>query len=105
MAGDIQRRIQLLIDGDKGGDRTAHVVEIALKAGHVLHDLVLRAGLERHGKEFHHAHWVGQTLEGGTIAFPIPSAGEAVSPAESGMPSACSSGSGMLMRPRWPATR
>ena len=70
MAGDIQRRIQLLVDGDKSGDRTTHVVEVALKAGHVLHDLVLRAGLERHGKEFHHAHRVGQTLEGGTIAFP-----------------------------------
>ena len=68
MAGDIQRRIQLLIDGDKGGDRTAHVVEIAFKAGHVFHDFILGAGLERHGKEFHHAHRVGQTLEGGTIA-------------------------------------
>ncbi len=69
MAGHIQGCIQLLVDGDEGGDRPADVVEVALKAGHVLHDLVLRAGLERNGEEFHHAHGVSQPLECGTVTL------------------------------------
>ena len=64
MAGDIKRSIQFLVHRYERIERACHVAEHALKRIEVRKHLILRTGLVSHSKEFHHAHRVGQALQG-----------------------------------------